>query len=54
MAEEIIIRRATLDDADTLIDFNCGIAWETEGKQLLPEIISAGVRALFASPELGF
>ena len=54
MVEGITIRRATVNDADVIVDFNSRIAWETEGKQLLPEIISAGVQALLANPTLGF
>jgi ribosomal protein S18 acetylase RimI-like enzyme len=48
------IRLAMPDDAQVLIEFNCAMALETENKQLLPEVIGAGVRALLANPALGF
>src|SRR5919106_790695 len=50
----IAIRRATAQDAQALIDFNCAMALETERKELLPEVIGAGVRALLANPAAGF
>ncbi len=30
------------------------MAWETEGKRLLPQVLGAGVRRLLAEPALGF
>ena len=48
------IRRAVAADAQALIEFNAAMALETEGKQLLPEVIAAGVRALLAKPASGF
>lgn len=54
MCPKIIIRRALPADADTIAGFNCAMALETEGKQLDPETISAGVNALFDHPEYGF
>lgn len=48
------IRRATAADAPALVDFNRAMASETEGKDLLPEVIGAGVRALMANPAAGF
>jgi ribosomal protein S18 acetylase RimI-like enzyme len=48
------IRQATAADAPVLIEFNCAMALETERKQLLPEVIGAGVRALLANPAAGF
>jgi len=50
----IAIRRAGAADAQTLVDFNCAMALETERKELLPEVIGAGVRALLANPAAGF
>ena len=50
----IAIRRAGAHDAQALIDFNCAMALETERKELLPEVIGAGVRALLANPAAGF
>ena len=48
------IRQATAADAPVLIEFNRAMALETEGKELLPEVIGAGVRALLANPAAGF
>jgi ribosomal protein S18 acetylase RimI-like enzyme len=48
------IRQATPADAPPLVEFNCAMALETEGKELLPEVIGAGVRALLANPAAGF
>jgi ribosomal protein S18 acetylase RimI-like enzyme len=48
------IRQATGADAAALIEFNCAMALETERKELLPEVIGAGVRSLLASPAAGF
>jgi ribosomal protein S18 acetylase RimI-like enzyme len=48
------IRVATPDDAATLVDFNAAMARETEAKELLLEVIGAGVRSLLANPASGF
>ena len=48
------LRLAAPADAQTLVEFNCAMALETEGKRLLPEVIGAGVRSLLASPRAGF
>ena len=48
------IRLATPADTEVLVEFNCAMAAETERKQLLPEVIGAGVRGLLASPASGF
>jgi GNAT superfamily N-acetyltransferase len=50
----LTIRRGELRDASTIADFNAAMALETEGKQLLPEVIGAGVRRLLEAPSLGF
>ena len=52
--EKPLIRKATIDDADTLAIFNAEMARETEGKTLLPQVIGAGVRALLKDPGLGY
>jgi ribosomal protein S18 acetylase RimI-like enzyme len=49
-----MIRRAVSDDAQVLIDFNRAMALETEGKDLLPEVVGAGVRGLLQNPAAGF
>lgn len=48
------IRLAASGDAQVLVEFNTAMALETEGKELLPEVIGAGVRALLANPAAGF
>lgn len=48
------IRLATALDAEVLVEFNCAMALETEGKELLPDVVGAGVRTLLASPQAGF
>ena len=48
------IRSATPADAETIASFNEAMATETEGKTLDPATIRAGVRGLFARPDLGF
>ncbi|MBX7220657.1 MAG: GNAT family N-acetyltransferase [Blastocatellia bacterium] len=54
MNPEITLRRATDSDCEALIAFNQAMAQETEGKELAPEIISAGVANLLAHPQYGF
>ncbi|MGH8732462.1 MAG: GNAT family N-acetyltransferase [Burkholderiales bacterium] len=48
------IRLAGAADAEALVEFNAAMALETEGKQLLPEVIGPGVRALLERPASGF
>jgi ribosomal protein S18 acetylase RimI-like enzyme len=48
------IRLATRADAASLIAFNAAMALETEEKELLPEVIGAGVHALLNNPAAGF
>jgi ribosomal protein S18 acetylase RimI-like enzyme len=48
------IRPATRADAATLIEFNAAMALETERKELLPEVIGAGVHSLLGNPAAGF
>jgi GNAT superfamily N-acetyltransferase len=50
----MIIRQAMAHDAAELAEFNMGIARETEGYELIPEVIRAGVEAVIANPEKGF
>jgi ribosomal protein S18 acetylase RimI-like enzyme len=51
---ELMVRRADMRDADTIAGFNARMAHETEGKELIPEVIGAGVRHLLATSSLGF
>ena len=48
------VRLATPQDAPVLIEFNAAMALETEQKELLPEVIGAGVRSLLGNPASGF
>lgn len=48
------IRLATPADAAVLLEFNAAMALETEGKDLLLEVIEAGVRGLLDNPVAGF
>lgn len=48
------IRLATPADAAVLVEFNAAMALETEGKELLPGVIGAGVRGLLDNPVAGF
>jgi GNAT superfamily N-acetyltransferase len=41
-------------DAAELAEFNINMARETEGIELLPEVIAAGVRAMIDNPQMGF
>jgi GNAT superfamily N-acetyltransferase len=50
----LMIRRATPADEGVLVAFNTAIAWETEHKRLDPNVLTAGVRAVFADPARGF
>lgn len=50
----ITIRRASGEDAQALIEFSCAMALETEKKELLPEVIGAGVNSLLREPGAGF
>lgn len=51
---DLTLRRGELRDADTIARFNSQMAFETEGKALIPEVIGAGVRRLMETPSLGF
>ncbi len=54
MNDKITIRTAVEKDADAMIEFNQAMALETEGKQLEPEKIEKGVRAVFQDDKKGF
>ena len=51
---DLHLRKAAMRDADTIARFNAQMAHETEGKELIPEVIGAGVRRLLDTPSLGF
>ncbi|HEX2545738.1 MAG TPA: GNAT family N-acetyltransferase [Ramlibacter sp.] len=53
-AAHLMIRAAREEDADTIAAFNAAMAFETEEKRLMPQVVAAGVRRLLAEPALGF
>ena len=48
------IRRATPADLDTIVKFNAALAWESEGKNLDPDVLRTGVQAALGDPAKGF
>jgi len=50
----MIIRQALSQDAAELAEFNINMARETERMELIPEVISAGVKGMINNPERGF
>ena len=50
----MIFRVATAQAAALLAEFNAAMALETEGKELLPEVVGAGVRSLLGRSASGF
>ncbi len=49
-----IIRPATVDDVETLVDFNAAMALETEQRRLDLDRLRAGARELLTHPQYGF
>jgi GNAT superfamily N-acetyltransferase len=49
----INIRKATPEDAPTIVDFQKRMAWETEKLELATGILTGGVREVFANQVLG-
>jgi GNAT superfamily N-acetyltransferase len=49
----IIIRKATPSDSSSIIDFQLKMAWETENINLVPEIVTKGVAAVFHNQSRG-
>ncbi len=54
MTDPLLLRKAELRDASAIAAFNSSMALETEGKVLIPEVVSAGVRRLLQDAPLGF
>lgn len=48
---KIVVRDARESDLATIVDFNCGLAEETEGKTLDRAVLSRGVSAALRDPE---
>lgn len=53
-AVPIHVRRATPADLDRIVEFNLGIALETEGRQLDESVLRDGVSRLIGDSSLGF
>jgi GNAT superfamily N-acetyltransferase len=49
----ISIRKATVKDTPSIIDFQQKMAWETEEMTLVPDVISKGVAGVFEDPSRG-
>jgi GNAT superfamily N-acetyltransferase len=49
----IVIRKAVKSDAESIIDFQQKMAWETEKMRLVPDIITKGVNGVFEDPSRG-
>ncbi len=52
MPEPVKVRDAIPRDVETIVQFNCAMAAESEKKQLDPRLAREGVEAAFASPAL--
>ena len=52
--DDLTIRIATRDDAETIAGFNVAMARETEDKPLDPDVVRAGVKGLLDEPNRGF
>ena len=48
------IRRATLDDVETIVKYNLALAWESEAKMLDETVVRGGVIAALEDPNKGF
>lgn len=48
------VRKAIVEDADSLVDFNQKMALETEGKTLETAVLKGGVKAVFSDANKGF
>jgi ribosomal protein S18 acetylase RimI-like enzyme len=47
-AAAVAVRPATLADVETIVDFQLRMARESEGLALVPQVVEAGVRGVFA------
>ena len=52
-SESIQIRPATKNDADTIVEFNRAMAFETENRRLDLPTLRQGIQAFLESPEYG-
>ena len=54
MADSILVRPAAPSDLNILVEFNSAMALETEGKNLDPDVLQAGVAAVLEDGLKGF
>lgn len=54
MEDSIFIRQALPEDAQSIIQFNICMAWETEGKKLDKDLIKAGVSRVLSEQAEAF
>lgn len=54
MSSEITIRRAIVNDLETLVGFNSAMAQETEDKALCLDTLKRGISAMLENDSLGF
>ena len=52
--KEIVIRLAEIHDALVITQFNQALAFETEKKELIPKVVSKGVKKILQNSNLGF
>ncbi len=52
--EDILIRSAAREDAEAIAAFNQDMARETEGIELIPDVILSGTKQLIENTNLGF
>lgn len=52
--EDIEIRQAEIRDHQSLVDFNCQMAFETEAKILNQDLITQGVLGILTNSSRGF
>ena len=50
-SHRVVVRDARSGDLDVIVAFNQGLAEETEGKRLSPEVLSRGVSLALADPD---
>ncbi len=50
----VTVRDARREDLAQLVHWNAAMAWETEHKQLAPDLLTRGMAAVFDEPRRGF
>ena len=51
---EVLVRKATMQDAESIVGFQTAMALETEGKQLNVDTLRRGVRAVIEDSSKGY